>query len=133
MSTRLLLTGLIASAAVRRKRKSDGAVFAIVRIRDTDRFERREWTGFANDPEVIEQLEAMRTGEPIAVTGPFSVVVADGGRIEHRITIEALIDTKRRRKPKGLIAKESRTESDGLDLAPQQDDGGRPFNDAIPF
>ena len=118
MSSRLLLSGVLTGPAIRRKRRSDGAIFAIVRIRDSDRFERREWTGFANDPEVIEQIEAMRKGEPLAAAGPFSVVVADGGRIEYRITIEMLVDVKRRKKPRGLINRESRTESDELALAP---------------
>jgi hypothetical protein len=128
MSSRLLVTGLLAGAAVRRKRKSDGAIFAIVRIMDSDRFERREWTCFVNDPAIIEQLEEMRVGEPIAATGPFSVLIADGGRIEHRITIETLVDVKRRKKPKGMIRKEQRVESDELDRAPQYE-----FDDPVPF
>jgi hypothetical protein len=128
MSSRLLLTGVLAGAAVRRKRRDDGAIFAVAKIRDTDRHSTRTWTAFANDPELIELLEGLRVGEPIAISGPFSVNIAGSEReptIEHRITIDALLDTKRRRKPKGAIAKEQRIESDELDLAP--------LNDALPF
>ena len=80
------------------------------------------WTAFANDPTLIEQFEGLRVGEPIAVTGPFSVVIAGSERepkIEHRISAEALVTTKRRGKPKGQIAKEARTESGELDFAPR--------------
>lgn len=125
MSTRLLLTGLLTSAAVRRKRRADGAVFAVARIRDTDRGSSRIWTAFASDLDVIEQLEEMRIGEPIAVAGPFAIVVSGNrheARIEHRITAEALLDTKRRRKSKEQIAKEARVESDEFDQAPFNDD-----------
>ena len=45
-------------------------------------------------------------------------MAVDGDALAYRLTVEALIDTKRRRKPKGMIAKESRVESDDLDLAP---------------
>jgi hypothetical protein len=126
MTSRVLLSAILATAAVRRKRRADGAVFAIAKIRDTDRGLSRTWTLYVNDPTLIEQIEEMRIGEPIAVAGPFTV--AGEREIEFRITAEALVDTKRRKKPKGLIAKESRTESDELDLAPY--DGP---NDAIPF
>jgi hypothetical protein len=66
MSSRLLLSGTLANPATRRKRRSDGAIFAIVRIRDTDRGERREWTCFINDPTLIEHFEELRAGEPVA-------------------------------------------------------------------
>ncbi len=131
MSSRLLLSGVLTNAAVRRKRKSDGAIFAVATIRDRDRLENRVWRVFANDHDVIEQLEGLRVGEPIAASGPFYVAV-DGGQPVYRMTIEALIDVKRRRKPKGQIAKESRVESDELDLAPRQHEG-ETLNDAVPF
>jgi hypothetical protein len=127
MTSRVLLSGVLASPAVRRKRRADGAVFAIAKIRDTDRGLSRTWTLFINDPVLIEQIEEMRVGEPIAVAGPFSVAAERD--LEYRISADALIDTKRRKKPKGQIAKESRIESAEIDFAPQN--GG--FNDAIPF
>lgn len=122
MTSRIMFSGTLASAAVRRKRKVDGAVFAVVKLRDSDRGEPRTWTAFANDPAVIEHLEEMRVGEPIAIAGPFSIVIAGSEReprIEYRITAEAVVDTKRRRKPKGQIRKEERTESDEVDQAPR--------------
>ena len=125
---------------------------------------RRDWTAFANDPAVIEHLEEMRVGEPIAIAGPFSIVIAGAERepmIEFRITIETLVDTKRRKKPKGQIRKEERVVSDEADQAPrasEADDADStpphrqppgtqstlagldprinavaPFNDSIPF
>ena len=164
MTSRIMFSGTLASAAVRRKRKADGAVFAVVKLRDSDRGEARYWTAFANDPAVIEHLEEMRVGEPIAIAGPFSIVIAGAERepmIEFRITIETLVDTKRRKKPKGQIRKEERVVSDEADQAPrasEADDADStpphrqppgtqstlagldprinavaPFNDSIPF
>jgi hypothetical protein len=46
----------------------------------------------------------------------------------YRLTVEALVDVKRRKKPKGQISKESRIESTEFDLAPKHE-----FNDPIPF
>jgi hypothetical protein len=125
MTSRVLLSAVLTSAAARRKRRSDGAVFAVCRVRDSDRGLSRTWTVFANDLTVIETLEAMRVGEPITIAGPFSVAAERG--LEFRISAESVLDLKRRKKPKGLIAKESRTESTELDLAPHE------FNDEIPF
>ena len=110
MSSRLLLTGVLASPAMRRKRKADGVIFAVAKVRDTDRGEDRLWTAFANDATTIERLEEMRVGEPIGLTGPFSIAIAGPERLEYRISVEALVDTKRRRKPKGKICQEERTE-----------------------
>ncbi len=133
MSSALLLTGKLASAAVRRKRRSDGAVYVVARIRDSDRGMPRDWAVFANDPAMMERLEELRVGEPVACSGPF-YVASDGDAIAYRLTVETLIDTKRRRKPKGLIAKESRVESDEADLAPTSSiEEGRPFDDPLPF
>ena len=122
MTSRVLLSAILASPAVRRKRRADGVVFATARVRDSDRGMARTWTVFANDLTVIELLEDMRVGEPIAIAGPFTVA-GD----QYRISAESVVDAKRRKKPKGLIAKESRTESAELDLAPRE------FNDDIPF
>jgi hypothetical protein len=125
MTSRLLLAGILTSAAIRRKRRADGAIFAIAKVRDTDRGMARTWTLFVNDPVIIEQIEEIRIGEPICVAGPFTV--AGEREIEFRITAEALVDTKRRKKPRGQITKESRIESDELDLAPHELDDGIPF------
>ena len=82
MTSRILLSGTLASAAIRRKRRSDGAVFAIAKIRDTDRGLSRTWTLFVNDPALIEQIEEMRAGEPIAVAGPFTSLASATSNIE---------------------------------------------------
>jgi hypothetical protein len=117
---------------MRRRRKADGRLFGVAVVKDSDRGIPREWRVYVNDLELIERLEEMRIGEPVALSGPFSFEI-EGGHIACRITAEAILDTKRRRKPKGVIGKEQRTESNEFDLAPQQDDGERPFNDGIPF
>jgi hypothetical protein len=126
LTSRVLLSAVLTSAAIRRKRRADGAIFAIAKVRDTDRGMARAWTVFANDLTVIEMLEGIRVGEPIAVAGPFTV--AGEREIEFRITAESVIDVRRRKKRKGEIAKEERVESAELDLAPH--DGP---NDEIPF
>jgi hypothetical protein len=106
MTSRLLLSGTLAAAALRRHRKADGAIFAVCKVRDTDRGSLRFWTVFANDLTVIEHLEEMRVGEPIAIAGPFTVV---GEReIEFRITAETVLDTKRKKKSKAAIGRETR-------------------------
>jgi hypothetical protein len=125
MTSRVLLSAVLASVAVRRRRRADGAVFAVARVRDTDRGLSRTWTVFANDLTVIEMLEEMRVGSPLAIAGPFSAV---GERdLEYRISAESVLDVKRRKKRKGEIAKEERVESAELDLAPHE------LNDDIPF
>jgi hypothetical protein len=125
MTSRLLLTGTLESAAVRRNRKADGVVFAIVTIKDTDRGWSRIWTAFAGDLDLIEQLEQMRIGSPLAVCGPFAIAVAgtkSEPKIDHRITIESILDFKRKRKSKRLIREEEKVTSDELDDAPLNDD-----------
>jgi hypothetical protein len=111
MSSRLLLAGTLAAAATRRKRNSDGALFAVAKLIDTDRGEKRLWTVFVNGPELIERLEDMRVGEPLAVTCPFAII-ADTSRnqpeIQYRMTAEAILDTKRRKKAKGTKCAEER-------------------------
>jgi hypothetical protein len=125
MSTRLLLSGTLATAAVRRHRKANGVIFG-VRIKDTDRGQVRFWTVYINDPDLIACFEEIRVGEPIAVSGPFYVT---GEReLEHRISAEALLDTKRRKKSKAAISRERRVESDELELASSGDP-----DDPLPF
>jgi hypothetical protein len=126
MTSRVLLSAVRASVAARRKRRSDGAVFAVCKVRDSDRGSPRFWTVFANDLTVIETLEELRVGEPIAIAGPFTV--AGEREIEFRISAESVLDVKRRKKPKGQIAKESHIESTELDLAPHAGP-----KDEIPF
>jgi hypothetical protein len=131
VTSALLLTGRLASPAVRRKRRDTGVLFAVARIRDMDRGMPRDWTVFANELCTIERLEEMRVGEPVACSGPFYVAI-DGDALSYRITAEVVLDVKRRRKPKGLIGREQRVESDECDLAPVSsvEEG---LNDSVPF
>ena len=134
MSSLLQLSAVLTGAAVRRTRKSDGALFAIARAQDRDRHERRDWTIFVNDLALIEVFEEMRVGEPIAVTGPFSFTIDPTGQdpeIAYRISAHAILGGKRKRKSKKAIRAEERIASDEADGAPKDD--GRPFDDAIEF
>ncbi len=125
MTSRLLLSGTLepdrsaqAQGRQRHPRRLEGQRYGPGRCSDLD--------ALCNDPDLIAQVEDLRIGEPVAVTGPFSVT--GGPEIEFRITAEAVVDTKRRKKPKGQIAKEQRTEWDELDLAPAD---GRPTIRAV--
>jgi hypothetical protein len=133
MTSRLLLTAILLDVAARRKRNSDGALFAVMKVRDTDKNESRVWTVFINDLETIERAEDLRKGEPIAITGPFSVAIAGPPgepTLEHRITAESFVDTRRRRKSKTQKRIEERIASD--DEGPQ-DGVGSALDDALPF
>lgn len=127
MSARLLLSGTLTTAAVRRTRRVDDRLYAVFDMRDTDRGEARRWRVYANDLDLIERVEELRVGEPVCACGPFSISVENGQPV-YRMTAEAMVDTKRRKKPKGLIAKEQRTAFDELDLAPIDPE----LNDPLP-
>jgi hypothetical protein len=122
MSSRLLLSGTLAAPIARRVRRADGKAFAVTTVRDTDRGEPRSWTVFVNDPSVIEKIESMKDGEPIALCGAFSIAV-NGSRLTYKISAEAVIGARKSRK------KKSATPDDDLDDAPR-DDGG--LNDPLP-
>ena len=53
--------------------------------------------------------------------------------IEYRITAEAILDTKRKRKSKTKKGAEERITSDEDDLAPRFDAKEVAFNDPLPF
>ena len=137
MSSRILVIGELHRALVRRTRRDDRRVFGVLTIRDTDRMESRTWTAFVNDIELIEAIERLRTGEPIGVSGPFSFRIsgtAEVPEIEHRVTVNAIVDTRpRKAKTKTAIRKEQSEKSDEDDLAPTAPEYGEALNDAIPF
>ena len=97
MTSRLLLSGILAGPIVRRTRRKDGRPFAVATVRDTDRGEPRTWTVFVNDLAIIENFEAIKDGEPIAIAGPFSVTVI-GARPVHRVTADAIVGARKVRK-----------------------------------
>ena len=138
MSSRILVIGEISRPLVRRTRRDDGRVFGVLTIRDSDRLETRIWAAFVNDLELIEDIERLRVGEPIGVSGPFSFRIAGEGdeqHIEHRLTVQALVDTRpRKAKTKTAIGKEQRIKSDEGDLAPVAPDREEAFHDdPLPF
>ncbi len=133
MTSRLLLTGVILDVAARRKRKSDGVIFAVAKVRDTDRNESRVWTVYFNDLDLIERVEELLSGEPIAIAGPFCVVIAGPPgeqALEHRVTAETFIDTRRRRKSKTQKRIEERMASD---KEGPRDGIGSALDDPLPF
>ena len=134
MTSRTLISGTITVALVRRRRNADGGLFGFAYITDRDRLETRKWKVFANDVEIIERLEALRIGEPIALSGPFSIITKEGVEVEFRVTAEQLIDAKKPKKSKAAKAQEERVKSDEWSEAPKSPvDEGRPFNDDIGF
>jgi hypothetical protein len=135
MSSRVLVTGEITRALVRRRRNSDSATFGVFRVRDSDRLADRIWICYANDLELIEAIELLRGGEPVALTGAFNFRIggtADEPEIEHRLTVTAIVDTRpRKAKPKKIIRREMR-ELDDADAAPIET-GEAALDDPLPF
>jgi hypothetical protein len=84
---------------------------------------------FVNDPALIARFEAIKDGEPVAIAGPFSVT-ADGGRLNYRVTADAIVGARRQRKKR---APSPDTPAVDPDDAPKDDDAGRPFDDDLPF
>jgi hypothetical protein len=126
MTSRLLLSGFLTAPIVRRTRRGDGRLFGIAMIQDTDRGEPRTWVVFVNDLQLIERFEHLKDGEPVSISGPFSISV-DEARLVYRVTAEALIGARKERK------KRSKSEPIGAvdpDDAPKEE---RPFDDALPF
>lgn len=134
MSSRILVIGEIHRTLICRTRRDDGRVFGVFTIRDSDRMETRFWSAFVNDVDLIEEVERLRAGEPIGVSGPFSFRIS-GAAIEHRVTVNALIDTRpRKAKAKTAIRKEQATKSDEADIAPTAPEYGEAvLDDALPF
>jgi hypothetical protein len=133
VSSRLLLTGILSRVMERRTRKIDGKVFGVGQLRDTDKTEVRNWTLYANDAALIDQLERLPVGSPLAIVGPFSITIR-GTKLEPRpefkITAEAVLDTKRRPKTKRQIREEQGVVSSEDEQAPTA--GGDP-NDGLDF
>jgi hypothetical protein len=130
MTSRLLLSAVLATPIVRRHRRDDGRLFGVATLRDADRGEVRTWTVFVNDVSLIEKFEALRAGEPIAISGPFNVT-ADDARLVFRITADALVSGRKQRKKRSISTEIP--DADPSD-APKDDEAGEgPFNDPLPF
>lgn len=134
MISRTLVAGDLHRPLFRKRKIADGSIFGIATIRDRDRLETRFWKAFVNDLEIIERFERLRVGEPVAVSGPFSIVTdgpADAPRVEHRISVHAMIDTHAKKKTKRQIRGEEKIASDEHKQAPSAVEEG--LNDEIPF
>lgn len=128
MSARLLLAGYLRAPISRRNRRDDGRVFGVATVADDAQGESRNWIVFVNDPELIERFERLKLGEPLAISGPFTVKL-DGQRIVHRITAEVVVGARKERK------KRAKAEIASIDPgdAPKDDTKGFEFDDAIPI
>ena len=129
MTSRILLSAVLVGALARRDRRDDGRLFGVATLRDTDRGKSRTWTVFVNDVELIERLEKLKDGEPVAIAGPFSVT-ADGDRLVHRISADEIIGARKERKKRSK--NDACTAADPED-APKDDAEGRPFDDGLTF
>lgn len=73
---------------------------------------------------LIEQIERLHVSEPLSASGAFGFRIegpADAPRIERRITVHALLDTRpRRSKAKTALRAEQRVASDEHQLAPSE-------------
>ena len=130
MSSRLLLAGTLAAPIARHNRRDDGRLFGVTTVRDNISNESRLWTVFINTVELIERFERLKTGEPVAIAGPFSVKL-DGTRLVHRISADAVIGARKERKTRG--ATEAAATIDPIDAPKDDSDGGEPLDDPIPF
>jgi hypothetical protein len=128
MSSRLLLSGVVTSPVVRRNRRDDGRLFGVASVTDDVQGEPRTWTVFVNSTELIEGFERLKIGEPVAITGPFTVKL-EGAGLVHRITADAIVGARKPRK------KRDKTEAAAIDPedAPKDENQKEWLNDAIPF
>jgi hypothetical protein len=127
MTSRLLLSGILTAPIVRRTRRDDGRPFGVATVRDSDRGEPRAWIVFVNDQALIETFEAKKGGEPIAIAGPFTIVM-ENARLVHRITADAIVGARKGRK--------KRAKGDllfAVDPEDAPDDLTGEFNDPLPF
>jgi hypothetical protein len=128
MSSRLLLSAVLTAPIARRNRRDDGRLFGVAVVTDDVQGERRTWTVFVNSTELIESFERLKIGEPVAITGPFTIKL-EGERLVHRITADAIVGARKQRK------KRDKTESAAIDPddAPKEESPKEWLNDAIPF
>jgi hypothetical protein len=129
MTARLLLSGHLTAPITRRNRRDDGRLFGIAAVTDEAQGEARAWTVFVNNLEVIERFERLKLGEPLAISGPFTVKL-NGQRIVHRITAESIIGARKERKKR---AKGEAACIDASDAPKDEDTKGFAFDDALPF
>ncbi len=128
-TSRALISGELQGRLVRRKKRADGSIYGIATVRDRDRLEVRRWKVFFNDLDLIERVEKLRPGEPIALVGPYYAVAA-GEAVQYVATAFEVIDLHWKRKTKKQIRIEEKTASDEHEEAPREDGGP---NDEIGF
>lgn len=128
MSARLLLSGHLTAPITRRNRRDDGRLFGVATVADEAQGELRTWIVFVNRVEIIERFERLKCGEPVAISGPFTVKL-DGERIIHRLTADAVVGARKERKKR-------KTEAGAIDPddAPKDENQeGLEFDDLVPF
>jgi hypothetical protein len=127
MSSRLLLSGVLTAPIVRRNRRDDGRLFGVAFVNDDVQGQPRAWTVFVNIGELIDAFERLKVGEPLAISGPFTVKI-EGERTVYRITADAILGARKQRK------KRNKTEATiDPDDAPKEENQKEWISDAIPF
>ncbi len=128
MSSRLLLSAVLTAPIARRARRDDGRLFGVAAVTDDVQGEPRTWTVFVNSTELIEGFERLKIGEPVAITGPFTVKL-EGARLVHRVSADAIVGARKQRK------KRHKTEAAAInpDDAPVDENQKEWLNDAVPF
>jgi hypothetical protein len=127
--TRAIVSGTLHKAAEERTSKA-GNPFATFTIRENVNGSSRWWRAVAFDDAVIEAIRSIQTGEPIALGGEIDCGLwtpEDGRepRLNWKVTADAVLTAKPKRKPKAASGRETAASSWA---AP--DTGGE---DAIPF
>jgi hypothetical protein len=128
MSARLLLSGHLTAPIIRRNRRDDGRLFGVATVTDEAQGELRTWIVFVNRVEIIERFERLKCGEPVAISGPFTVKL-DGERIIHRLTADAVVGARKERKKRKYEARAI----DPDDAPKDENQEGFEFNDSVPF
>jgi hypothetical protein len=153
MSARAIVSGVLFKAPIEKVSKA-GNPFATLSIRENHNGSTRWWQAITFNENEIESLKAMTPGEPIAVcgeiTGEIYAPAGSEGRINWRVTIDAVLSARKppKAKPesKGRKPKEAKPQADKPSRAAPHRAGpeiaasswahpttGGELNDEIPF
>lgn len=130
MTDRALINGVIFGTPETRLSKA-GKPFLLASIRSGNSEAVRWWRAFVFRESVIEEMKRLGDGDPIAISGEFDFrsYSPDGAepRLSWTIRADAVLSARPRPRQKPPRAAPAKPES------PPSDQGGRHFDDAIPF
>ena len=134
MSDRAIVAGVVFRAPVEKISKA-GRPYVLATIRSGSGEAVRWWKAFVFSESAIEEIKRLEDGDPIAVTGEFDCsIYAPAGaetRLSWSIRVDAVLSA--RAKPKASKSKAENAAPEGRTGLPQPDQGGRDFDDSIPF